>query len=50
MDQMSTRSSGYTLIELLVNLAIIGILTGISISTYMTYKVAFRLRLGPKHL
>ncbi len=38
MDLKLTRSSGYTLIELLVNLAIIGILTGISISTYMIYK------------
>jgi len=38
MDLKPTRSSGYTLIELLVNLAIIGILTGISISTYITYK------------
>ena len=38
MDQKPTRSSGYTMIELLVNLVIIGILTAISISTYMTYK------------
>jgi general secretion pathway protein G len=38
IDLKLNRSSGYTMIELLVNLAIIGILTGISISTYMTYK------------
>jgi type II secretion system protein G len=38
MDRKPTRSSGYTMIELLVNLAIIGILTAISISTYITYK------------
>jgi len=38
MDQKPTHPSGYTLIELMVNLAIIGILVAISISTYMTYK------------